>query len=136
MIVGTGIDLIEISRIEKACTGDRFPLRVYTETECRQAGGRASVLAGSFAVKEAVAKALGTGFRGFWLNDIEVLRDELGKPYVKLSGGARERAKEIGADRIHVSITDTKVYAQAIAVAESIEEKDEKTCDRNTDEGD
>lgn len=51
--------------------------------------------------------------------DIEVLRDELGKPYVNLYGGAAERAKEAGAQVIHVSITNTKEYAQAFAVAES-----------------
>lgn len=119
MIVGIGTDLIEITRIGKACEKQAFLSRIYTEEECRLAGGNISRLAGNFAVKEAVSKALGTGFRTFMPVDIEVVRDELGKPYVNLYGGAKERAKEVGAERIHVSITNTKEYAQAFAVAES-----------------
>ena len=65
MILGVGTDLIEIKRMEKACSQGRFVSRVFTETESRQAKGAASKLAGSFAVKEAVAKVLGTGFRSF-----------------------------------------------------------------------
>ncbi len=65
-------------------------MRVYTEEERRQAGGNASRLAGDFAVKEAVSKVFGTGFRGFGLLDIEVLRDEFGKPWVQLHGGSEE----------------------------------------------
>ncbi len=119
MIVGIGTDLIEIARIGKACEKQAFLSRIYTEEECRLAGGSILRLAGNFAVKEAVSKALGTGFRTFMPVDIEVLRDELGKPYVNLYGGAAERAKEVGAQVIHVSITNTKEYAQAFAVAES-----------------
>ena len=63
MIVGVGTDLIEIERIRKACVKEAFLTRVYTEEECRQAGGNAARLAGNFAVKEAVAKVFGTGFR-------------------------------------------------------------------------
>ena len=81
MILGTGCDLVEIERMKKACEKEAFLSRVYTERERRQAGGKASVLAGDFAVKEAVAKVFGTGFRDFMPGDIEVLRDELGKPY-------------------------------------------------------
>ena len=89
MIVGIGTDLIEIARIEKACRKQAFLSRIYTEEECRLAGGSISRLAGNFAVKEAVSKALGTGFRAFMPIDIEVLRNELGKPYVNLYGGVR-----------------------------------------------
>lgn len=124
-IVGIGMDEVEIERVKKACGSEHFRRRVFTENECRQAGDRISVLAGSFAVKEAVAKALGTGFRGFGPCDIEVLRDPLGKPYTVLQGGAKERANEIGAARIHVSITDTAEIAAAIAVAEQMAEEDE-----------
>ena len=84
MLTGVGCDLIEIERVKKACEKEAFLLRVYTEEERRQADGRASVLAGTFAVKEAVAKVFGTGFRSFMPKDVEVLRDELGKPYVVL----------------------------------------------------
>jgi holo-[acyl-carrier protein] synthase len=124
-IVGIGLDEVEIERVKKACGSEHFRRRVFTENECRQAGDRISVLAGSFAVKEAVAKALGTGFRGFGPGDIEVLRDPLGKPYTVLKGGAKERADKIGAARIHVSITDTEEIAAAIAVAEQLAEEDE-----------
>lgn len=80
--------------------------------------GSISRLAGNFAVKEAVSKALGTGFREFMPIDIEVLRNELGKPYVNLYGGAAKRAFELNVGIIYVTITNTKEYAQAFAVAE------------------
>ena len=118
MIVGIGTDLIEIERIEKACEKEAFLMRVYTEEELRQAGGKASRLAGDFAVKEAVSKVFGTGFRGFGLLDIEVIRDEMGKPWVRLHGKAKELADTLKITRIHVSITDTDRLAFAYAVGE------------------
>ena len=104
MIVGIGTDLVEIERIKKACEKEAFLVRVYTEEERRQAGGNASRLAGDFAVKEAVSKVFGTGFRGFGLLDIEVLRDEF--------------ADSLKITRIHVSITNTGSLASAYAVGE------------------
>ena len=121
MLAGVGCDLIEIKRMEKACEKEAFLSRVYTEEERRQAGGKLSVLAGSFAVKEAVAKVLGTGFRSFMPIDIEVLRDELGKPYVNLHGKAKELAAEKKIIRIEVSISDTRDHAMAFAVGEGEE---------------
>ena len=126
MIVGIGTDLIEIERIKKACEKEAFLVRVYTEEERRQAGGKVSRLAGDFAVKEAVSKVFGTGFRGFGLLDIEVLRDELGKPWVRLHGGAKKLADSLKITRIfslkitriHVSITNTGSLASAYAVGE------------------
>ena len=118
MIVGVGTDLIEIERIRKACVKEAFLTRVYTEEECRQAGGNAARLAGNFAVKEAVAKVFGTGFRTFGPREIEVLRDELGKPYVMLYGKAEETAKRLGIKKLLVSISNTAVYASAYAVGE------------------
>ena len=111
MIVGIGTDLIEIERIKKACEKEAFLVRVYTE-------GNASRLAGDFAVKEAVSKVFGTGFRGFGLLDIEVLRDEFGKPWVQLHGGAKKLADSLKITRIHVSITNTGSLASAYAVGE------------------
>ena len=111
MIVGVGTDLIEIERIRKACVKEAFLTRVYTEEECRQAGGNAARLAGNFAVKEAVAKVFGP-------REIEVLRDELGKPYVMLYGKAEETAKRLGIKKLFVSISNTAVYASAYAVGE------------------
>lgn len=118
MILGVGTDMVEIKRISKACEKPGFLNRVYTEKECQQAMGSASKLAGNFAVKEAVAKALGTGFRTFMPIDIEVLRDELGKPYVNLYGGAKARFQDMGMAQIQVSITNTSDYAFGFAVGE------------------
>lgn len=121
MLTGVGCDIIEIERMKKACEKEAFLLRVFTEEERRQADGRPSVLAGTFAVKEAVAKVLGTGFRSFMPIDVEVLRDDLGKPYVNLYGGAKRLAQEKDIRRIEVSISDTAEYAMAFAVGEGEE---------------
>ena len=121
MLTGVGCDLIEIERVKKACEKEAFLLRVYTENERRQADGRPSVLAGTFAVKEAVAKVLGTGFRTFMPKDVEVLRNELGKPYVVLHGNAKVLAEEKKIRRIEVSISDTKDMVMAFAIGEGDE---------------
>lgn len=118
MILGVGTDLVEIERMKRACEKVSFVVRTFTDIECRQAGGSASRFAGSFAVKEAVAKALGTGFRTFMPIDIEVVRDELGKPGVNLYRGALARFREMGMERMEVSITNTADYAMAFAVGE------------------
>lgn len=118
MIVGIGTDMIEIARIKKACDKEAFLVRIFTEAECRQAKGSVSMLAGNFAIKEAVSKALGTGFWQFMPIHIEVLRNELGKPYVVLYGGAKERAEELGMKYIHASISNTMEYALGFVVGE------------------
>lgn len=118
MILGIGTDMIEIARIQKACEKEAFLTRTFTERECRQANGNASMLAGNFAIKEAVAKSFGTGFRTFMPGDIEVLRDELGKPYVVLYGGAEKLAEKMGMHVIHASITNTADYALGFVVGE------------------
>ena len=118
MLTGVGCDLIEIERMKKACEKEAFLMRVYTENERRQADGKASVLAGTFAVKEAVAKVFGTGFRRFMPIDVEVFRDELGKPYVVLHGNAKIVAEEKGIRKIEVSISNTETQAMAFAVGE------------------
>ena len=84
----------------------------------RGGDNRSSRLAGSFAVEEAVAKRVGGGLRGFMPGDIAVLRDELGKPYVNLYGGAKKRSEEMGLTQIHVSISNTEDFAMAFAVGE------------------
>ena len=117
---------MEIDRVRKACERDSFVVRTFTELERRQAGDKISRFAGSFAVKEAVAKALGTGFRAFMPIDIEVARDELGKPYVNLYRGARALAHELGVERIEVSISNTAEHAMAFAVAEGAPRAGEK----------
>lgn len=118
MTIGVGTDIIEINRIKKAAQSGPFLKRAFTEEERKQSGGRMSFLAGCFAVKEAVAKCLGTGFRGFSPQEIECLRDEMGKPYVNLYGGAAELFRKIGGSALLVSISDTEDIAAAVAVLE------------------
>ena len=122
MIIGIGIDLIEIERIKKACAKEAFLLRSFTSAEIECIGGRAERAAGNFAVKEAVSKAKGTGFRGMSLKEIEVLRDDLGKPFVRLYGRAGAKAAALGIARWHVSISNTKTLAEAYVIGEGVEE--------------
>lgn len=119
MIVGIGTDLIELDRIEKACKNIHFLERVFTERERELGTNSIQSLAGNFAVKESVVKVFGTGFRGIEFQEIEVLRDDLGKPYILLYGKAKEKQKELGISKLHVSITNTKQYAMAFVVGES-----------------
>jgi len=118
LIIGIGNDLIEKERVKKACEKDAFLSYVFTEAEIELIKKKKDSAAGNWAVKEAVAKAMGTGFFGMKIKEIEVLRDELGKPYVKLYGKALEKQKALGIERFFVSISDTKEYTSAVAVAE------------------
>jgi holo-[acyl-carrier protein] synthase len=121
MITGIGVDLIEVDRVVKACDKDSFLQRTFTEQEIQLIHKDFRKAADNFAVKEAVAKMFGTGFRTFTPLEIEVLRDSKGKPYVNLSGGAEELAKEQGITAIHVSITNTKDYANAYVIGEHLD---------------
>lgn len=123
MIVGIGTDLIEVNRIANACKKEYFYKHCFTLLERNMIDGQDQRAAGNFAVKEAVAKAMGCGFREFTLLDIEVLRQENGKPYVVLHGKAKEIAKELGMNKLFVSITNTIEYASAFVVLEG--DKDE-----------
>lgn len=118
MIYGVGTDLVEIVRVLRACERESFAARVFTEQERREASEHKVRLAGDFAVKEAVAKAFGTGFRSFGPADIEVLRDEAGRPYVRLHNAAAEYAERENILSVHVSISDTDTLVSAFAVAE------------------
>ena len=118
MIIGVGTDIIEIERVAGACCKEGFKKRCYTENELGYINDSSEKFAGNFAVKEAVAKALGTGFIGFFPKDVECLRDGLGKPYVILYGGALSRLKEIGGKEVMVSISHSKDNAVAFAVIE------------------
>lgn len=116
MIKGIGTDIIKIERIKKACEREAFLRHVYTEKE-KEICKSPAMLAGNFAVKEAVSKSFGTGL-AFKINEIEVLRDEKGKPFVNLYGKAKEMAVERGITSIFVSISDEDDVAVAFAVAE------------------
>lgn len=123
MIIGIGTDIIEIYRIEKVINRTKsFIEKSFTYREIEYfnlQGFKGNVIAGNFAAKEAVSKALGTGFRGFGLKDIEVLRDNLGKPIVYLSDNIYSRLN-IREFNIHVSISHSKENAIAYAVMEVI----------------
>jgi len=125
LIVGIGTDRIRIARIETALDrfGDRFIQRVYTEQEIAQAlarGNPARRFAMLFAAKEAVSKALGTGFhQGVAAHHIETIHQLSGKPEVSLHEGAKEAAEKLDIHRVHVSLTDDGGVAMAFAVAES-----------------
>jgi holo-[acyl-carrier protein] synthase len=129
MIIAVGTDAIEIARIERAVDhpqwGERFRQRVFTAGEiayCLKRARYAESFAARFAAKEAVMKALGTGYaKGVWWRDIEVVRAS-GRPTIVLSGGAAARAAAIGATRWHLSLTHTAGQAMAHVIAESAAE--------------
>ena len=131
MILGIGTDLVQIERIEKAITSERFRERIYTEAERNLIAKRPMCAAGNFAVKESVVKAFGTGFsvtmtgKTVKPTDIEVLREETGKPYVRLYGTAKEVFEQMGGKRLHVSITNERELAMAYVILEGAADNEE-----------
>jgi holo-[acyl-carrier protein] synthase len=117
MIAGIGTDIIEIERIGRACAKPSFAAKIFTKSELDQCVGAES-LAGRFAAKEAVAKALGSGFSRFGPTEVEIVSDKLGKPSAKLLGEAKSLAESLGVTVTHVSISHCREYATAFAVAE------------------
>jgi holo-[acyl-carrier protein] synthase len=120
----TGVDLIEVERIEKAVAhyGDRFLERVFTSAELDYAAGRASSLAARFAAKEAVSKLLSVGIQhpdGVDWRDIEILSGERGDPTLRLHGRAAAMADALGLSEIAVSLSHTREHAIAFAVGRS-----------------
>jgi holo-[acyl-carrier protein] synthase len=130
MIIGHGIDLIDIRRIEKTINkfGNRFINRIFTNGEIIRSDNRNKRIesyAKRFAAKEACSKALGTGFRsGVYWRDIEVVNEKSGKPILKLTGGAYKRLKKIIPNdnnyNISLSITDDYPWAQANVIIEVV----------------
>ena len=124
MILGTGLDLVEVMRIAEIIQkhGDRFLNRVFTEAEISYSlpkAARYQHLAGRFAAKEAVFKALGTGWaRGVGWKAVEVVSTGKTRPEIRLTGGARKRLREMGGERVHLSITHTEGMAAASAIVE------------------
>ena len=121
-IVGIGTDIVQIKRIEQSVTrfNMRFIQRIFTDAEYHLAQQRGTTrrLAMFFAAKEAVSKALGTGFIGFAMRDIEVVYMESGKPEIKLHRKAQQVAKSLDIKHIHISLTDDDGTAMAFAIAE------------------
>ena len=120
MIVGIGNDIIEIERIEKAISKESFKDKIYTQRELeniKKRGNRAETYAGVFSAKEAISKAIGTGVREFSLTDLEILNDDLGKPYVVVSEKLDKIIKSKKKDyQIEISISHSKKYATAVAI--------------------
>lgn len=120
----TGIDLIEVERVESAITryGERFTRRVYTEGELKYCAGRVTSLAARFAAKEAVSKLLGVGIQHHagvdWL-EIEVVSAENGFPTIALYGKAQARAAQLGLAEIALSFSHTREHAIAFVVGQS-----------------
>jgi holo-[acyl-carrier protein] synthase len=124
MLIGTGVDLIEVERIAHSIEryGERFLHRVYTDHEiayCRARRVSAESFAARFAAKEAGAKALGTGIsRGVTWNEFEVARNPGGRPVLELRGRAALLAEELGVRAISLSLTHTGSLAMATVVME------------------
>lgn len=124
MILGTGVDIVEVERIARAVErqGDRLLRRLFTPAEIAYCDAsephRATRQAARFAAKEAVLKAFGIGLRMVRWTDVEVVRDGQGRPSVRLSGRLAELAAERGATRIHLSLSHTRNYAIAQVVVE------------------
>ena len=119
MIFGIGCDLCDIERV--AASGERFCERYFTEKEqelFNKKRNKPQTVAANFAVKEAFSKALGTGIRDFALADVEVLRDEIGKPYINLYGNAKEICEKHGIKGIFASISHEKNFAMGYVVLE------------------
>ena len=130
MIIGLGVDLCDIRRVEKVLAdhGDRFPRRCFTDIERAKADGRAAraaTYAKRFAAKEACSKALGTGLgRGVSWRDMGVVNDSLGRPALQLTGGAAARLAALVPPgyqaHVHLTMTDEYPLAQAQVIIEAL----------------
>ena len=125
MIVGTGIDIAEVPRIEASIArfGNRFLHRIFTEAEiryCESKANRVERYAARFAAKEAAMKAIGTGWNhGVTWRDVEVRRQPGGRPTIAFHGKAAEFAAKLGAIHIALSLSHTKEYAIAQVILET-----------------
>ncbi len=122
MIVGIGVDIIEVARIRTAMENERFLERNFSKCErayFKEKQFAPETVAANFAAKEAFSKALGTGIRNFSLCEVSALRDEMGKPYFELAGEAKARAEEKGIEALHLSLSHTKDMAIAYVIAET-----------------
>ena len=127
-IVGIGTDIIEVLRIAQMIErhGELFVTRVYTPFEiqyCQQRKMSTQHYAGRWAAKEAVLKALGTGWRkGISWRDVEIRNDSSGRPTVALRGGAADVVEQLGITEVQVSISHCRSHATAFAIAVGKEE--------------
>jgi holo-[acyl-carrier protein] synthase len=119
MKIRTGVDLIEVDRIDRAILrhGDRFFERFFTLRELVEAAGHTPALAARFSAKEAVAKALGTGIGDVGWKDIEITKGPKREPHLVLHGPAKVLAEELGLHHWSISLSHTHEHAMAIAIA-------------------
>ena len=124
MIFGTGIDIIEVDRINNSIQkySDRFKKKIFTQKEidyCHSQAEPAKHFAARFTVKEAVLKCFGTGMTGTILwKDIEIDKLNSGQPVLNLHGNGKKLFNQLNLKHIHISITHDKTYAAAHAIAE------------------
>ena len=129
LIVGCGIDLVKIERIEKIIKrwGDNFIFRIFTPLEreyCeKKKGNKYQSYAGKFAAKEALLKALGLGLREANWKEIEIKNDELGQPIIDTSGKLKNIASAKGVSKYFISISHTKEYAAAQVILDGLFDK-------------
>lgn len=118
-LLRVGVDMIEVARIERGVQrhGDRFYQRFFTEQEVEFCKKNAQRLAGRFAVKEAVGKAFGTGIGDVSWQEIEVVCDERGRPFLNLTGNAQTLANQMGLTQWEISLTHTDTHAVGFVVA-------------------
>ena len=118
---GIGVDIVSVDRIAKSLEKEGFLRKVYGEREIALFASenriKTNSLAANFAAKEAFSKALGTGVRGFELAEVEILRDDMGKPYFYLSGRAKQIAEEKNLT-FQISLSHEKDKAIAFVTAE------------------
>ncbi|HHU61037.1 MAG: holo-ACP synthase [Bacillota bacterium] len=118
-VKGCGVDLIEITRIKKALSKERFKQKIYTEFEREYLSGRsAQSWAARFAAKEAVMKSLGRGWlQGVPFNSIEIYNNQWGQPQIRLKSPALEVAQDLGIKGFVLSLSHTKELAIAYVIA-------------------
>lgn len=119
MRLATGVDLIEIERVQAAIErhGTRFLSRIYTAREQSECRGKVESLAGRWAAKEAASKALGCGFGDIGWDEVEIIRTESGAPQLVLHGRAQARAAALGLATWSVSMSHSMGHAMAMVVA-------------------
>lgn len=121
MIIGVGVDIVQVDRIAKNIEKQKFLDKIYTNGEkeyLMKKNFSHQTAAGLFAAKEAVSKSLGTGILGFSITDIEIIKDEFDKPEILLHNNALKIAENKGISKINISISHEKHYAIAFAIAE------------------
>lgn len=118
MIAGVGTDIVKIERVIRAYGREAFRSRVYTAAEQQMIAEKTVRAADNWAMKEAIVKALGTGFGRIAPGEVELLRNAAGAPYCTLHGAAAQCAKEQGVTQVHVSVSNEKEYVVAFVVLE------------------